>query len=291
MPQGGGKKYHIHYMTRRRAVRRPRRVQVQFWKRGESHTYPGYTTNISTTGMFLATNSPQPPGARLRIEVLEGDRGFVVEGMVAHARKTRADMMRLSQSGMGIRFLGVEELVRELIPVLPGETEEIPAGPVAAQYQDFTPLPPPPAAPQPSPPVPQQTPQPAAPPAVQPAPAAAAPVRPSTPIPRPTEGPGVFSVGFLGAPEFLEVFKRDIMNGGLFVSTRYPGRLQETVQVELHPPLPGVAPVALRARVVQRFEPQDESFGANLLSGMGVEIQDLPALLEKLRPIVEQLKG
>lgn len=269
-------------MTRRRAVRRPRRVQIQFWKRGESHVYPGYTTNISVTGMFLATNSPQPPGTRLRIEVLEGDRGFVIEGMVAHARKTRGDMMRLSQPGMGIRFLGVEELVRELIPVLPGETEEIPAGPAAAQDPGFTPLSPPPAAPQPPP---QQTSQ----PAPAPMPPAAAPNRPSTPIPRPTEGPGVFSVGFLGAPEFLEVFKRDIMNGGLFVSTRFPGRLQETVQVELHPPLPGIAPVSLRARVVQRFEPQDESFGANLLSGMGVEIQDLPALLEKLQPIVEQL--
>src|SRR5262245_40328313 len=113
----------------RRAVRRPRRVQVQFWKRGDSHLFPGYTTNISTTGMFLATNSPQPPGTRLRVEVLEGARGFIVEGVVAHARKTRSDLMRLTQSGMGIRFLTVEELVRELIPVIPGETEEIPEAP------------------------------------------------------------------------------------------------------------------------------------------------------------------
>lgn len=268
-------------MTRRRAVRRPRRVQVQFWKRGESHAYPGYTTNISTTGMFLATNSPQPPGTRLRVEVLEGDRGFVVEGVVAHARKTRGDMTRLTQPGMGIRFLGVEELVRELIPVLPGETEEIPEGPVAAQYPGFAPAPPSPAVPRPLQPTP------AAPPPATPTPA---PVRTSTPIPRPTEGAGVFSVGFLGAKEFLEVYQRDIVNGGLFVSTRYPGRLQETVHVELHPPLPGVAPVPLRARVVQRFEPQDDSFGANLLSGMGVEILDLPTLLERLRPIVAQLK-
>ena len=67
--------------------------------------------------MFIATNSPQPPGTRLRIEVLEGDRGFMVEGVVAHARKVRGDLMRLSQPGMGVRFLSVEELVRELIPV------------------------------------------------------------------------------------------------------------------------------------------------------------------------------
>lgn len=266
-------------MTRRRAVRRPRRVQVQFWKRGEPHIYPGYTTNISTTGMFLATNSPQPPGTRLRVEVLEGDRGFIVEGVVAHARKTRSDLMRLTQPGMGIRFLAVEELVRELIPaILPGETEAIPEEPAA---------PPPTAAPRP---VVTQN---AAPPAV-PVPPLAVPAPPAPappPAPRPTDGGGAFSMGFLGPAEFLEVFQRDIVNGGLFVSTRYPGRLQETVRIELRPPVSGAAPVLLSARVVQRFEPQEGSFGPNLLSGMGVEILDLPAVLAELRPVVEKLKG
>lgn len=244
--------------TRRRAVRRPRRVQVQFWKRGEPHTYPGYTTNISTTGMFLATNSPQPPGTRLRVEVLEGDRGFVVEGVVAHARKTRTDLMRLSQPGMGIRFLAVEELVRELIPVIPGETEEIPAETPAT--------PPPPAAP------------------ASPAPA-------SAPPPRPVESGGAFSMAFVGPSEFLQIYQRDILNGGLFVSTRYPGRLQEIVRIDLRLPLPDAPAVTLRARVVQRFEPQEGSFGPNLLSGMGVEILDLPAVLLELRPVIERLKG
>jgi len=274
----------MYRMTRRRAVRRPRRVQVQFWKRGESHQYPGYTTNISTTGMFLATNSPQPPGTRLRIEVLEGDRGFMVEGVVAHARKTRADLMRLSQPGMGIRFLAVEELVRELIPVLPGETEEIPDEPAAA------PLPaPPPVSPPPAPPPPAAA---ARPPAVT-APQQPVPQRPGpapSPPPRPIEGSGAFKVGFLGPSEFLEVFHRDIVNGGLFVSTRYPSRLQETVQIEIHPPIPGIPPVIVRARVVQRFEPQEGSFGPNLLAGMGVEIHEVAAVLEELRPIVERLK-
>ncbi|HKH47922.1 MAG TPA: PilZ domain-containing protein [Thermoanaerobaculia bacterium] len=252
-------------MTRRRAVRRPRRVQIQFWKRGEPHVYPGYTTNISTTGMFLATNSPQPPGTRLRIEVLEGDRGFMLEGMVAHARKIRGDMMRMSQPGMGVRFLAVEDLVRELIPVLPGETEEIPTGPDQIVFP--SPGPPPPAVATPS----TQT-------------------VPAPPPARPTEGgSGVFSVGFLGASEFLEIYQRDIVNGGLFVSTRYPGRLQETVRIELRPP--NSSPVSVRARVVQRFEPQEGSFGPNLLSGMGVEILNLPAVLEELQPIVERLRG
>ena len=101
----------------------------------------------------------------------------------------------------------------------------------------------------------------------------------------------MFNVGFLGPADLLEVFQRDIVQGGLFVSTRFPGRLQETVHIELHPPLPNAEPIQFRARVVQRFEPHQDDLGANLLAGMGVEILELPAVLERLRPIVERLKG
>lgn len=270
-------------------MRRPRRVQVQFWRRGEPQAYTGYTTNISMTGMFLATNSPQPPGTRLRIEVIDGLHGFMVEGVVAHARKVRGDMMRLTHPGMGIRFLSVEDLVRELIPVIPGETEAIPE-----TERDWGHSPPPPTAEAPElvPPPDLQPPPPAA---TAPAPAPAAtpsvtpPVRPA-PAPRPVDAAGVFSVQFLGPSEFVEVFQRDILNGGLFVSTRYPGRLQETIKVDLQPPVAGAEPVSFRARVVQRFEPNGNGFEANLLAGMGVEILELPGVLEKLRPYVERLK-
>jgi len=294
-------------MAKRRSVRRPRRVQVQFWRRGEAQSYPGYTTNISTTGMFLATNSPQPPGTRVRIEVLEGGHGFMVEGVVAHARKIRGDMMRLSHPGMGIRFLEVEELIRELIPVLPGETEEIPetdrdwgrpAAQPAAQRRAAEPPPGPPRMPPPKPAVHPPAPSPplstlplrpaAAPePAPRPAPP---PLRAPEATPRPIEGTGSFKVEFLGPAEFLEVFHRDIVNGGLFVSTRYPGRLQETVRIDIQPPLPSAPPVSLRARVVQRFVPQGTDLRPNLLSGMGVEILDLSSVLERLQAVVDRLK-
>ena len=242
-------------MPNRISPRRARRVQVQFWKRGEPHAYPGYTTNISLTGMFIGTRSPFPPGTRLRIEILEGDRGFMVEGVVMHARKVPSELMRLNQPGMGVRFLSVEDLVRELVPA-GYDQEELP--PVQAG-------PPPPPAPSPMPP-----------------PAS----RPSDPIPTPREGGGTFAVHFFNPAEFLEVYRRDIANGGLFVSTRYPGRLQETVNVELHPPFPDARPVVVRARVVQRFEPSGDSFGPNLLAGMGVELLDLPSVVESLQPYV-----
>jgi len=231
-------------MTRRRSVRKPRRVQVQFWRRGESQASPGYTTNISTTGMFLATTSPQPPGTRLRIEVMDGHHGFMVEGLVAHARKVRGDMMRITHPGMGIRFLSVTELVRELIPVLPGETEEIPEeermwgeegspsmakpGSATSAMKPPEPVRPvaaasaPPASPSVSPPVSPSIGRPVT-----------AGVRASGTYPKPVEAAGAFTVQFLGPAEFVQVFERDIVNGGLFVSTRYPGRLQEVINVEI----------------------------------------------------------
>ena len=277
-------------MTRRVSPRRPRRVQVQFWKRGEPHTYPGYTTNISLTGMFIASRNPFAPGTRLRIEVLEGNRGFMVEGVVAHARSIRGELMRLSQPGMGIRFLDVEELVKELIPAVFGASgigglssepaaAQVPADPVdqlppleagAVERESIwspvqTVSEPPPARPSTPP-----------------------PVRMGEPIPTPRAGGGTFAVHFLNAGEFVEVYQRDIVNGGLFVSTRYPGRLQEMVSVELHPPFPQAEPVLVRARVVQRFEPSGDNLGPNLLSGMGVELLDLQNVVEKLQPFVQR---
>ena len=235
---------------------------MQFWKRGDPHACPGYTTNISLTGMFIGTRSPFPPGTRLRIEVLEGDRGFMVEGVVMHARKVPGELMRLNQPGMGVRFLSVEDLVRELVPAGYGE-EDLP--PAHAEPLPPLPEPPPPPAPSPIPPPVSQ---------------------PSDPIPTPSEGGGTFAVHFLNPAEFLQVYRRDIANGGLFVSTRYPGRLQETVNVELHPPFVNARPVVVRARVVQRFEPSGDSFGPNLLAGMGVELLDLPSVVESLQPYV-----
>ncbi len=94
---------------------------------------------------------------------------------------------------------------------------------------------------------------------------------------------------FSGVEEFLEVYRRDILQGGLFVSTLFPARLQETVSVEMFPPGPVVQPILVRARVVQRFEPQADS-GPNLLSGMGLELLELPALLQTLGPVVQRLR-
>jgi Tfp pilus assembly protein PilZ len=101
-------------VDRRDNNRRARRVQVQFWKKGESHASTGYTTNISPTGMFIGTNSPAGKGSRLRIEILDPQRGFVVEAEVAHAVKVPPALQQIKPSGMGIKFLQVDELVADL---------------------------------------------------------------------------------------------------------------------------------------------------------------------------------
>jgi len=280
-------------MSRRRATRRARRVQVHFWKQGEPTPCVGYTTNISMTGMFVATNSPLPSGARIRIEVMDRDRGFMVEGVVVHARKVRAELAAVRQSGMGVRFLSVEELVRELIPAVYGQTEEIPRGADRESTADSSSdqeLSDPFAAPQPPvPPLeippPRETLREPTRPAMSPP---SAPQGPAVPF---TATGGTFSIRFSNPAEFLEVFRRDILQGGLFVSTRYPARIQETVSVELHLPIAFAEPVLIRARVVQRFDPADSAGGPNLLAGMGLELIDLPALVERLQPIVERLRG
>lgn len=232
--------------------------------------------------MFIITNTPLSSGSRIRVELVDRERGFMMEGVVAHARKMAPALARLNQSGMGVRFLTVEELVRELIPAGLGETEEIP--------RDDAPTEPLPEL-TPPPPLPPPPPTPAAPRPVAAPPRPAPPLAPDRPtaVPVATSG-GAFTVRFSGVEEFLEVYRRDILQGGLFVSTPYPARLQETVSVEMFPPGPIVQPFLVRARVVQRFEPQADS-GPNLLSGMGLELLDLPALLAALEPVVRRLRG
>jgi Tfp pilus assembly protein PilZ len=261
---------------------------VNFWCQGDAKPHVGYTTNISMTGMFVATNSPFAAGSRIRVELVDRDRAFMVEGIVAHARRLQLELVRLSQSGMGVRFLTVEELVRELIPSGLGEsaeTEVIPVDRVREEPPPEMASPPPPAeTAAPEPPPPQPTLAPASAKSVK----AGSPPPPAAPV---DPAGGSFTVRFAGVAEFLAVYQRDLVQGGLFVSTPSPARLHETVRVELYPPGFSALPVVLQARVVQRFEPQTGAGGPNLLSGMGLELMDLPALIARLEPVIARLKG
>jgi PilZ domain len=234
-------------MNRRRSDRYTKRVEVQFWQRGQK-VERGYSTNISASGMHIATTSPLPPQSRLRIEVMHGDRCFLVEGVVAHRRTVHPELAKVTPPGMGVRFLSPGELVQELFP------QDVGSGSAARSAGGE----------------------------------------------RQAGGSGreivegepelrSFSVRFASARDFIGVYERDIVNGGLFVATSRPGRLREIVRIELYPPGPAAASVQLTARVVQRFEPEPGS-GA-ILVGMGVELIEPLEALGRLRPIVERLAG
>lgn len=101
-------------MNRRSSPRIPRRIQVLFQPRGETQAFRSYTSNLSETGMHIATRHTRPSGTRLRIELLDEPGGFVVEGVVAHAHAVHPELARALPPGIGVRFLTPGELVSEL---------------------------------------------------------------------------------------------------------------------------------------------------------------------------------
>lgn len=287
--------------NRRESDRVVRRLPVRIWRPGEERSITGYTTNISTTGMFVVTHQPFPKGSRIRVEVLDPRSGFVVEAEVAHSHKVSLDLSALGPSGMGVRFLPIETLVRELFPQAmagdrAGRTGESPVvtAPEPSAPPAKAPVPPPPAprAAAPSPPAPPQVPARAPTPGSFPsnrvpivrvgatAPAAA----PGSTAPREAQVP--IAVRFSSAEQFRSVYERDLLQGGLFVSTPRPAPIGELVEIELHLPAPLSGRVRLRARVVHRIDPQggEGMGGPNLLAGIGVELLDRPAALAALAP-------
>ncbi len=103
-------------MERRGDRRALRRFRVGFWPRGSAERYVGYTVNISTTGMFVATTRPLPAGTRLRVQIGPEGRDFILEAEVARALRVQQQFQNVRPSGMGLRFLSVAELVAELAP-------------------------------------------------------------------------------------------------------------------------------------------------------------------------------
>ena len=98
------------YLYNRFAMSKPsrrlgRRLQVRFRPAGGEESSVGYTTNISATGMFVATIRPLPPGTELDLEVSDRKRSVRLYAVVVHARKVPATWQRIRPSGMGVRFL------------------------------------------------------------------------------------------------------------------------------------------------------------------------------------------
>lgn len=259
-------------MERRNHRRFPRRVEVRFWRQGENTPHSSFTTNVSRTGLFLGSASALVPGERLRLEVVDRDNGFFIEGQVARVHRVSLALRHVEQPGVGVRFLTSEELIEQLLR------------PVAHHAARSRAVEPPPT-PQPERQSPPQ--------------AEGSRIGTSPPAGRDGETrdgaekppPRVVPVTFVDASAFLSVYHRDIQSGGLFVSTEEPAELRETVWIELHLPLEGERPELIESTVVQRFEPQAAvGEGKNYLSGMALQFSEPERVLESLKPHLAKLR-
>ena len=262
-------------MERRRNRRWPRQLEVRVWKRGdEAHPMRATSANISRTGIFVRTQQVLPSGTRLRLEVFNGPRSFVAEGVVMRALKTPTQLQSVMPSGMGIRFIHVEELLGELLPGLDLNAEErvpggvsIPSGGAARAAAAAGAA----VAPQTTPATMVQDASP-----IRGAAAAAA---------SPAITGSLFPLVFRDREHFRRAFERDISTGGLFVTTDHPLALDSVVEVEVGVEGIEAAPVRLQARVVHRTEPTAGDEG-NLLAGMGLQFLDVQRAVERLRSLL-----
>ncbi len=104
-------------------------------------------------------------------------------------------------------------------------------------------------------------------------------------------GEGRFRLRFRSRDQFLRVYRQDVVHGGLFVPTRQPAEMSAVITLEVIVPLKGYPPLELKARVVHRIPADGSGPTANLLSGMGVQLEDPVAALATFEPVVARLGG
>lgn len=74
-----------------------------------------YITDISETGIFVRTTAPEQPGTRLNLRFRADDAGpqIEVEGEVIWVNPYRPGAPDNLHPGMGIRFVGLDEELRD----------------------------------------------------------------------------------------------------------------------------------------------------------------------------------
>jgi Tfp pilus assembly protein PilZ len=256
---------------RRGADRFARRLDLRYWRAGNPQPLSGFTTNVSATGMFLATTQVLQPGERVRIELLDARNAAMLEGQVVRVHRVAMALRHVDQPGAGVRFLPPEELVAAIVPAIRSRPAARPEGSAAAARvlaADPARLP----APDPgAPPAPAPAPDP------EPAPALAAVL--------------VVPVEFSDHSSFLSVYHRDLAAGTLFVSTEVPAALNQKVTVELLTPPPTRRTLRFDAEVVRRFEPEAAvGPGRNLLAGVALRLLEPAAVRAELEPVIAELR-
>jgi Tfp pilus assembly protein PilZ len=241
-------------MERRDKTRRAHRSEIGFWELGSDKRHIGYSTNISSTGLYLTTNYLLPRGTRLRVEISLGGRSNILEAQVA--RMVRS-LNNLRPPGMGLRFLMPEEVVAEVTTELGARASAVaPAPPQVG-----------PSVPAPPSSVSAQAPSVSGPPVVQ-----------AQALASPTAYPRVF----VDRAQFQQAYQRDLRTGGLFVPTKDPAAIGSVVEIALMVAEALSAPLRFQARVVHRLEN-----GAGPVAGMGVEILAFEQIEHVLRRLAQ----
>jgi len=92
-------------MEKRNKTRVVKRLFIHF---GPEHPVNiGFTGDISSTGLFIKTNTIFPPGSVLKIEIeLPNSKTIHMQGTVMWAKRVPATLVRhVKNSGMGVRIL------------------------------------------------------------------------------------------------------------------------------------------------------------------------------------------
>lgn len=245
-------------MSRRTAERSSRRVEVRFWRRSSpQQQHVGFTIDVSKSGIFLGTSQQLEPGERIRLEFVDPERGFLVEGQVARVHRVSLALRHLEQPGVGVRFLSPAEMMQELLGQKgkPGQPRSVSAPPPPSSERS----------------------------GVQPIPERPNPFAP----PAPHADSKVVEVEFVDRASFLSVYQRDIASGGLFVTSSQSARLHEIVTVELKPPISTPNPLRFEARVVHAVLDGTNSGNAK---GIGVQFLDPDRVRTTLAPLVLEMK-
>lgn len=103
-------------MAGQRARRRTLRLPVRFRPTAEIGSQTGHTTNVSATGMFIATRCPPALATRVEVTVLREGDSLNILGEVVRAVLPSAADPRAETGGFAIRFLTPDEpSVRTLV--------------------------------------------------------------------------------------------------------------------------------------------------------------------------------
>jgi uncharacterized protein (TIGR02266 family) len=105
-------------VERRQTKRKARRVQVEFWDTADEERRSGYTINVSTTGLFVGTNVPLPPGSKVRVSISLEEREMTLDGTVVHAARVSPVLEQSRPSGMGVRFDHDQPELQDLLQLM-----------------------------------------------------------------------------------------------------------------------------------------------------------------------------